>query len=224
MDNEPLKVFISHSTKDAIIVGGIKSSLEFYGIGTFIAHEDIDPSKEWEEEIIKNLELCDIFMPILTSNFKDSYWCDQESGIAFNMKKMIMPLTIDLKPYGFLSRYQSLKIDKDDIRNSCRRIINTLKEDDKFKEKIKDCLITSLLKSKHFSESNEKVLIVKEMEPFNKEQINKIMVGFIENDELTNAFQVIDHIKIWVNKYSDDIEPSIGSEVIRLLKNPNNQI
>lgn len=217
MTSDRILVFISHSTKDLIIVGGIKSSLQYYGFDTFIAHEDIDPSKEWQEEILKNLDSCDIFMPILTRNFQTSFWCDQESGIAFEKRKIIISLAVEIKPYGFLSRFQALKLNLNDITSFCKPIINSLKEDKNFKEKMKNCLIRSLLKSQQWEESNNKILLVKDMEPFDSGQITQIMKGFVENEELTGAFNVIDYVKVWIKKYAGLIEPGLKVQVENIL-------
>jgi len=64
-----IRVFLSYSTEDKGLAGFIKDSLEWYGLEVFIAHEDIEPSDEWQEAIIQNLESTDVFVPIITESF-----------------------------------------------------------------------------------------------------------------------------------------------------------
>jgi len=110
-DQMPINVFISYSVKDKQIAGRIKYILSDYGINGFLAHEDIRVSEEWKKEILANLEKADIFVPILSKNFKESEWTSQEAGIAFYRKVPMIPLCLDETiPYGFIEHYQGKKI------------------------------------------------------------------------------------------------------------------
>lgn len=77
------RVFLSYSHKDRVIAGSIKTTLGSEALEVFMAHEDIQPSLEWQEEIFRQLKLCDIFIPLFSNNFRKSNWTDQESGLAF---------------------------------------------------------------------------------------------------------------------------------------------
>lgn len=71
-----LKAFLSYSTDDKQLAGRIKRELAFWGIDVFLAHEDLVPSSEWQDEIKRNVESCDVFIPLLTGSFKLSDWAD----------------------------------------------------------------------------------------------------------------------------------------------------
>ena len=77
-----VRAFISYATADKGLARQIKDGLEKYGLETFLAHEDIQPAEEWQQVILDNLESTDVFIPIITGNFPESKWTDQESGIA----------------------------------------------------------------------------------------------------------------------------------------------
>jgi len=49
-------VFISHAMKDYKLVKEITDVLELFGLDAFIAHQDIEPTKKFEEEIIEKLK------------------------------------------------------------------------------------------------------------------------------------------------------------------------
>lgn len=105
------------------------------GFDIFIAHDDIKPSLVWQQEILKNLKQCDIFIPFLTKNFKESNWTDQETGIAFLMGKHIIPLKVDYIPYGFINKYQGLKFDSNNIETMAEKIKIVILENKKIKRK-----------------------------------------------------------------------------------------
>ena len=48
----------------------------------FVAHVDIHPTKEWQDEIESALSSMDGFVALLTDKFHESDWTDQEVGFA----------------------------------------------------------------------------------------------------------------------------------------------
>ena len=49
------RLFLSHSSEAAVFVDGVRSELEPLGVSGFVAHDDVEPSREWEEEILNAL-------------------------------------------------------------------------------------------------------------------------------------------------------------------------
>lgn len=84
--------FLSYSHQDRQLAGLIKGTLNYYGFDTFLAHEDLQPSVEWQEIILINLKECLVFLPLLTDSFIKSDWTDQETGIAIALDKIIVPI------------------------------------------------------------------------------------------------------------------------------------
>src|SRR5437773_3220417 len=124
----PTKIFLSHSHHDKELAGTLKDELERFGCEVFVAHEDINPSQDWQEAILKSLRECDAFIPILTENFPGSDWTDQETGIAIALRKVIVPIKIRDDPYGFIGKIQALKWDIDDEELSFKKLVKVLME------------------------------------------------------------------------------------------------
>jgi len=59
------RVFISHVYASKLQASGLREALQRYGISAFVAHEDIDTSDEWREEILRALDLPCFFGPAL---------------------------------------------------------------------------------------------------------------------------------------------------------------
>ncbi len=109
--------FISYQTADRFVAGKLKNILETIGIDSFLAHEDIEVSKEWQASILKEMAKANIFICILSKDYFKSVWCAQESGIAaFRDDLTIIPLSIDgTIPQGFFANIQSTKVDPEQI-------------------------------------------------------------------------------------------------------------
>lgn len=104
-----LNVFLSYSNIDRRIAGLLKQHLETYsGFTVFLAHSDINASTNWRTKIIDTLNTSDVFIPLLTSSSKYSIFVNQEIGIAYALKKIIIPIKIDTNPFGFIESLQAL--------------------------------------------------------------------------------------------------------------------
>lgn len=103
------RLFISHLTKEKKGVSNLKRCLLDYGIDCFVAHEDIEPSKEWIKEIKKALRTADALCAVFSEGFCESKWCDQEVGTALGRRIPVISISKGVDPQGFLSEYQAIK-------------------------------------------------------------------------------------------------------------------
>ncbi len=102
------RVFLSHKSEVKKETAGLKEQLRQYGISCFVAHEDIEPTKEWQGEIENALASMDGFVALLTERFHDSNWTDQEVGFAFARGVPIIAVRLGKDPYGFIGKFQGL--------------------------------------------------------------------------------------------------------------------
>ncbi len=209
---------MSYYNANKNLAGNIKSFLESYGIEVFLAHEDIQPLAEWQDVIIQNLKGCDIFMPLLTRNFKQSEWTDQETGFAISLGKVIIPLQIDIPPYGFLGKYQGFKFNKSDEEKSCKDIIKLIGNIAALKENFKDCLINALSNCGTFKIASEIADLLEGMQPFLPQQIKEIIRISIENSQVYDSFGARQHLRNWIAGYSEHIDNESKQTICGLAK------
>ena len=109
--------FISYSHLDRAFAAQAKKVLSEVDIKAFLAHEDLEVSEVWQKRILTELRRCDLFVPILSTNFLLSKWASQEVGFIVSRPKVtIAPLSIDgTTPYGFISHVQSSRIPDEGI-------------------------------------------------------------------------------------------------------------
>jgi TIR domain len=105
--------FFCYAYEDRHLSGEIKRQLEGYGFDVFLAHDDIDPSIQWQEEILQHLGECEVFIALLTEAFDDSNWIHQEIGIAFARRPhpIMVPINAGRVPVGYLGRFQAIRLD-----------------------------------------------------------------------------------------------------------------
>jgi AbiJ N-terminal domain 5/TIR domain len=94
--NGYLKVFLSHLAISKEKAKSLKDALGEWGMSSFVAHEDIEPTKEWMTEIESGLNTMDILIAMVEPGFKESNWTDQEIGYALGRQIEIIPMRIGI--------------------------------------------------------------------------------------------------------------------------------
>ena len=145
--NGYFRMFISHITSKKKQASRLKAVLEDYGITSFVAHEDINPTKEWQKEIQRALNSMDCMSAMLYDGFHQSNWCDQEVGIALGRNITVLPLLPDSDPYGFLGEYQGIKIKGMYPEALAKEIFKILCDNTNTRSKYLTCLTNLLLSS-----------------------------------------------------------------------------
>ena len=104
-------VFISHLAAYKKEAQCLKWELGYFGVSSFVAHEDIEPTKEWQEEIESALRNTKCLVALLKPGFQESKWCAQEVGFAYARGMKIIPVIQGVDPYGFIGKIHGLKCD-----------------------------------------------------------------------------------------------------------------
>lgn len=192
-ENEDIHVFISYSTKDKDIAHKVSSIFNEYKINYFLAHEDIEVTEEWSKVILQNLFTCNVFIPLLTINFKNSNWTSQEMGIILGKKEhtLIIPLKKDVDPFGFISHLQAGRIDDSDLEKKilkkiCFRFPNQMFE--------KLLIYFGLSGSFRDSENRLNLMIDCLNRSLELTEINEILKIALTNDQIAYSFG----IKNWI--------------------------
>jgi hypothetical protein len=183
----PIRVFISHSTKDLNIVLSIKEELSNYAIESFVAHEDINPSEVWVKRIVSELCSCDVFMPILTNSFRHSKWCEQETGYAISRNNMaIVPVNINHKPYGFIASYQAIILQDQPDEAFFARLIKALVKDERLHIRIKRAMIDRFSHSDNFEDTKQAFERLTAIGGFSRKELDKILHAACKNNQIYN--------------------------------------
>jgi hypothetical protein len=215
-----LKIFLSYSKHDKEIAGQLKKYFEEHDIiQCFVAHDDIPPGSHWEQEILKELESSDFFMPLQTINLEKSYWCQQEAGFALARKIQIVPLIPNVDgsdPVGFYAKIQGTKIKLGDLRGSIKSwlisegIITGASE-----ELEKRMFIFE--KSATFFEAGINTRSLFELESkFTKVDIRRIVESTLNNGQILESWDARDYLRPFFIKHNkfiskEELERFLGA-------------
>ena len=123
-----VKAFISYSMVDREWAARVKGCLDTLEIESFIAHNDLVISEEWKVRILEELRTVDLFICLLSKDFKASDWCSQEVGfIASRPEVVVIPVSIDgTVSFGFINHIQSQTVSRPSELEIEGLIINAL--------------------------------------------------------------------------------------------------
>jgi hypothetical protein len=120
------RLFLSHVATYKMQAQQLKNALNLYNVSCFVAHTDIKPTRAWQYEIEEALNTMDALAALLTTDFHQSKWTDQEVGFAMGRGILIIPLRYDYDPYGFIGKYQGYTIRGKQVRKVTEDIVSIL--------------------------------------------------------------------------------------------------
>lgn len=213
-----IDVFVSHSTVQKQIASELKQKLQDPNMRVFLAHDDIDGGEEWMKALYAQINECDVFVILLSKEYHQANFCDQETGIAYTMNKPMIPLSLDdTTPYGFMSKYQATSIMTPILNDKITEIKNLIFAHTKQGQEIIDNLIEQLSNATSFVNANALSRLVFNFTKFSKPQINKILKAYCENFELRGGWTADRFIRELARLNLKKIEPEIMSELKQYL-------
>lgn len=101
-----VRVFISHLSHEKELAYEVSNKLLEIGLQGFVAHEHIEVSREWQDEIQLALRTADVFVGLVHPGFSSSPWTQQEVGWASGRDIPILMVRIGEDPKGFPAKVQ----------------------------------------------------------------------------------------------------------------------
>jgi len=176
------RVFLSHKATYKEKASELKRELEEYGICAFVAHDDIESSKEWQNEMEKALLSMDAFVALITEDFYDSEWTSQEIGFsqAFDIPHIYVNLGGG-NPKGFAAKIQALKCS---WKEAPKKIFENLLEFDEARNAFIDNLknVSSYVLANEFY---DRLIIF----ALNKEQCDKVIAAYNNNTQINGNYK-----------------------------------
>lgn len=151
------RLFLCHLASFKATTAALQSALRRCGISAFVAHVDIEPTKEWQDEIEAGLWSMDALAAILMPGFKESNWTSQEVGIAVGRGVLVVPIIRGLDPYGFIGKYQGLQARGKTVPQVADEVFSILVHSPKTRGRMLTCLVDTSLQSAQEEEALEKL-------------------------------------------------------------------
>jgi hypothetical protein len=175
------RVFLSHKGGVKKRTSGLKDELEIYGVSAFVAHADIEPTREWQREIENALETMHAFVALMTPDFHDSNWTDQEVGFALGRRVPIIAAKMGKDPYGFIGKFQALPCSWENATTSIVKLL--------IKQPLMlDAYLQAVTRCKSYDNGNSLSQILATIKSLTPGQINTLVTSFHSNPQLQGSY------------------------------------
>ena len=195
------RLFISHLSVEKERATKLKNQLTSYAISSFVAHEDIQPTKEWQVEIEKGLFTMDGLVALLTPDFHASDWKDQEVGVALGRDIAIFPLRVGIDPYGLMGKYQGIQAMGRTLGDVAASIAHTILVNSRTRSKYITCLVEQLLASQFPKDATPKLAALENAEEIPADQLTRLREQTASNSALHNDASSLRRINAILEKH-----------------------
>lgn len=179
--DDGFRVFLSHKSEVKKETAVLKDGLRLFGISCFVAHEDIHPTKAWQDEIENALSSMDGFVALMTDGFHDSNWTDQEVGFAVARGVPIIAVRLGKDPYGFIGKFQALSSTWLTVVEDIVKILIS-------NDQVFNGYVQALCACPSFDAGNALARILPSIEKLNVSQIDALVDAYNNNGELRGSF------------------------------------
>lgn len=175
------RVFLSHKSEVKKETANLKDKLALFGVSCFVAHEDILPTKAWQDEIENALASMDGFAALMTADFHESDWTDQEVGFAVARGVPLLAVRLGKDPYGFIGKFQALSSTWDTAPEDIVRVL--INNDRMFA-----AYVQALRKCPSWDDGNVLGKALSGIEQLSDAQIDELVAAYNETSELRGSF------------------------------------
>lgn len=195
------RLFITHLAGDKAKAHKLKEALAIYQVAAFVAHDDIEPTREWQPEIERALRTMDALVAILSPRFIESKWCDQEVGMAIGRGKLVLPVRAGADPHGFMGKYQALQaVSTGDASTLAAKIVDILIQHSMSSDRMTEALVDRFVASGSFEASKRTMSLLEKAPRMNSAQVARLVRSIDENIDIREAWGVPQRVRDLVSK------------------------
>jgi TIR domain len=188
------RLFLSHVSAHKTAVSKLKLELQQRGISAFVAHEDITPSLDWQNEIELALRSMHALAALLTLDFHPSSWTDQEVGFALGKGVLVVPVRLGSNPYGFIGKVQGLSGTLEQPARLAISLSNTLLGHPSTHRHMRKGLVSAFTDADSYVNAISLSKVIATVKDFAEDEKALIQRACKENDQVFNPTGVVSRV------------------------------
>jgi hypothetical protein len=195
------RLFISHLAVHKKWASQLQEALLPYGISAFVAHSDIEPTTEWQDQIETALLTCNALVALLHENFHESKWTDQEIGFAMGRGVPVYSVHFSEAPYGFIGRFQAFNGSKNDPTELAHQIFKAYYKNKQTKKAMSEVLVRLFEQSGSFQEAKARIGYLEELDVWEPSFAKRILLAAESNGQINGSWGVEARVEKLANKW-----------------------
>ncbi len=204
--NGAVRVFLSHKVEFKVQTAKLQKALASYGVSSFVAHEDIHPTEKWIREIERALFSMDALVALLSKNFSDGDWTDQEAGVAIGRKVPLIAMRLGRDPYGFMGQWQGVSgCSWDRPEEMAMKILDILHKKLYDKARLFEAALSVYASSESFEGSAWAIEnLLSKFKSLTSDQVSRVMESYQANSQNKHSFRGRDLLSPLLKEWTEE--------------------
>jgi len=170
-------------------------------MSAFVAHNDIEPTAEWQIEIETALSTCDLLVAIFHPGFVDSKWCDQEIGYALGRGIPVFTVKCGQDPHGFVGRFQSFNGNGKAPVAIAEDILVAALHHKILQDRMVPIVVDLFVNSGSFAAAKDRIGYLEQIQVWKKDYSRKIEKAVEDNSQVSGSWGVPERVKNLAKKW-----------------------
>jgi TIR domain len=196
------RLFISHLSPEKVFAAELQEALLHYGITSFVAHNDIEPTLEWQAQIETALSTADSLVALLHPKFHQSDWTDQEIGFAMGRGLPVFAVRFGQDPYGFIGRFQGFAGMGKEPAVVARELFDAYRKNKQSQRRMAEALVSFFEDSNSFAAARARIGYLEELNMWESGFSSRIESAVKGNSQVSGSWGVSDRVDNLVKKWA----------------------
>jgi len=205
------RLFASHLAKERELATQLQTALRRFHVSTFVAHADIRPTLEWQQQIELALKTADALVALLTPGFHESPWTDQEVGFALGRGILSFSVRLGEEPYGFIAKLQAFQGHGKTPRQLAREIVDALLKHKQTKKRMAYAFLSRFEDSDSFAEAKANMTLLQDIDYLDDRMAARVKKAVAENGQIGGSFGVPGRAESLISKWTRRGEDGSGA-------------
>lgn len=197
------RVFLSHLAAHKVTAAKLQEACLEFGISCFVAHNDIEPTQEWQAQIETALATSDALVALLHPEFHASNWTDQEIGYAMGRGIPVYSVRFGQDPYGFIGRFQAFTAKGKSPPTLARELFESFRKNKQTHARMGNVLVTLFEESGSFADAKTRIGYLEELTDWDPSYTNRIRAALKVNSQISGSWGVSDRVKMLAKKWAN---------------------
>lgn len=190
-----LRLFISHLSSKKAFAAELQEALLDYGISGFVAHNDIEPTLEWQTQIETALATADSLVALLHPAFHASNWTDQEIGFAMGRGLPVFAIRFGQDPYGFIGRFQGFNGGSKAASALARELFDSYRKNKQTEKRMAEVLMGLFEDSGSFALAKARIGYLEELETYESSYVPRLEAALASNSQISGSWGVPERVQ-----------------------------
>lgn len=196
------RLFVSHLSSEKAFAAQLQEALLEYGISGFVAHNDIEPTLEWQTQIETALATADSLVALLHPAFHSSNWTDQEIGFAMGRGLPVFAVRFNQDPYGFMGRFQGFVGGGKTPEVLACELFDAYRKNKQSQKRMGEVLLNLFEDTSSFSAAKARIGYLEQLEVWDSSFVPRLEGAVEANSQISSSWGVSERVQVLAKKWA----------------------